>query len=262
MHDCMVARILGGPSASGFISLARSAQVGVFERPDMRLFSLLLPHLRRAMQTQMRMAPAGIGPESAVEALDRLNQGVLIVDAEARVVHANRAAEAILAKGNALGIDPSGSRRDLRAATPGQTRSLRRLIGEAATTQAEAPSSGGGVLRLVSDNASSLLLSVTPLRAPVAWNAARRPAALVLLSPADQDVSPRPEHLRALYNLTPAETAVASRIMRGDGIQAAARALQIAPNTLRTHLSRIFDKTGTRRQAELARLLQQVARLN
>jgi DNA-binding CsgD family transcriptional regulator len=168
----------------------------------------------------------------------------------------------MLAKGNVLGIDPSGSRRDLRAATPGQTRLLRRLIGEAVTTQAEAPSSGGGVLRLVSDNASSLLLSVTPLRAPVAWNAARRPAALVLLSPADQDVSPRSEHLRALYNLTPAETAVASRIMRGDGVQAEARALQIAPNTLRTHLSRIFDKTGTRRQAELARLLQQVVRLN
>jgi DNA-binding CsgD family transcriptional regulator len=40
-----------------------------------------------------------------------------------------------------------------------------------------------------------------------------------------------------------------------DGLQAAADRLGISLATARTHLAHVFDKTGTRRQAELVRLL-------
>jgi DNA-binding CsgD family transcriptional regulator len=167
----------------------------------------------------------------------------------------------MLAKGDALAIDRSEGGRRLRAAGIDQTRALRRLIGQAAGSRGEALASGGA-LRLVSTSGASLLASVTPLRAAAAWNAGGRPAVFVLLSRVDQDAPPTPAHLRALFDVTPAEAAVAGRIMRGDGVQAASRALRIAPTTLRTHLSRVFEKTETHRQAELVRLLQQVARLN
>ncbi len=261
MQDCMQVRLLDDRSASGFIGMARSKRVGVFQHRDLRLLSLLVPHLRRAMRTHMHLVPAGIGPGSTLEALDRLTPGVLIVDAEARVIHANRAAELVLAKADGLDIGPDGGERRLRAATHDQTQALRRLVAQAAALRHET-TQGGGVLRLLSQHGASLLASVSPLRAEVAWNAARRPAALILLSPCGPESAPSPEHLRALYGLTPAETAVAGRIMQGDGVKAAARALRIAPATLRTHLSRVFEKTETCRQAELVRLLQQVARVN
>jgi DNA-binding CsgD family transcriptional regulator len=213
------------------------------------------------MWTRLRLTPASVGPESALEALDRLSGGALIVDARARVAHANRAAEAILARAVGLGTERDSCAPRLRAATPEQTRTLRRLIWHAAASRHDESPDGGGVLRLTSEAGGFLLASVSPLRAGLAWNAARRPAALVLLSAPDQDTAPSPEHLRALFGLTPAEAAVAGRIMRGDGIKAAARALRVAPNTVRTHLSRVFEKTETHRQAELVRLLQQVARL-
>jgi DNA-binding CsgD family transcriptional regulator len=41
----------------------------------------------------------------------------------------------------------------------------------------------------------------------------------------------------------------------GDGIQAGADRLSISRAIARTHLSRVFQKTGTGRQAELVRLL-------
>ncbi|THD54576.1 MAG: response regulator transcription factor [Bradyrhizobium sp.] len=44
-------------------------------------------------------------------------------------------------------------------------------------------------------------------------------------------------------------------IVKGDGRQAAADRLNITVGTARSHLSSIFDKTGTKRQAELVRLL-------
>jgi len=261
MRYAMMAHLFGGPDSGGCVAVTRPERAGAFEHHDMRLLSLLAPHLCRAMQTRLRLGPSGIGADSALEALDRLSGGALIVDAEARVAHANRAGEATLAKADGLGTERDSGARRLRAATPEQTRALRRLIWQAAMSRHDASLDAGGVLRLASEAGASLLASVSPLRAGLAWNAARRPAALVLLSAPDEADAPAPGHLHALFGLTPTEAAVAGRIMRGDGVKAAARALGIAPNTVRTHLSRIFEKTETHRQAELVRLLQQVARL-
>jgi hypothetical protein len=47
-------------------------------------------------------------------------------------------------------------------------------------------------------------------------------------------------------------------IIKGDGRQAAADQLGITVGTARSHLSRIFHKTKSRRQAELVRLLLDV----
>ena len=66
---------------------------------------------------------------------------------------------------------------------------------------------------------------------------------------------------RDQFGLTAAEAVFAAEISRGDGLQAVAERLAIAPTTARTHLTRIFEKTGTRRQAELVRLLMQCDRL-
>ncbi|MGH7247371.1 MAG: helix-turn-helix transcriptional regulator, partial [Pseudomonadota bacterium] len=54
---------------------------------------------------------------------------------------------------------------------------------------------------------------------------------------------------------TSMEAALAAEILRGDGRKAAARRCGITDGTAKSHLSRIFDKTGTHRQAELVRLL-------
>jgi len=57
--------------------------------------------------------------------------------------------------------------------------------------------------------------------------------------------------------LTPAEAAVAVEVLEADGLQAAAGRLGISLATARTHLAHVFDKTRTRRQSELVRLLLQ-----
>jgi DNA-binding CsgD family transcriptional regulator len=47
--------------------------------------------------------------------------------------------------------------------------------------------------------------------------------------------------------------------LKGDGRLAAARRRGITGATAKTHLSNIFEKTGTHRQAELIRLLLDAA---
>ena len=67
------------------------------------------------------------------------------------------------------------------------------------------------------------------------------------------------EVLRRIYGLTRAESQVAMRVLNGDGLAPIAEELSVSLTTVRTHLQRIFDKTGTHRQAELVRLLLTVS---
>lgn len=69
------------------------------------------------------------------------------------------------------------------------------------------------------------------------------------------------DSIRNGYGLTLSEARVSALIGSGLRIEDAASSLGITPNTARTHLKRIFEKTGTGRQAELLRLLLRSARV-
>ncbi len=57
------------------------------------------------------------------------------------------------------------------------------------------------------------------------------------------------------YGLTRAEARVALAVSSGLGIPETAAQLGLSPNTIKTHPRRVFMKTGTGRQVELARLM-------
>lgn len=57
------------------------------------------------------------------------------------------------------------------------------------------------------------------------------------------------------YNLTPAETRVLRAIVEIGGVPETAEALEIAEATVKTHLHRVFSKTGASRQADLVKLI-------
>jgi DNA-binding CsgD family transcriptional regulator len=57
------------------------------------------------------------------------------------------------------------------------------------------------------------------------------------------------------FGLTSTEARVARLVATGQGLDAAAHELGVSRNTVRTHLARVFGKTGTKRQAELTSIL-------
>jgi DNA-binding CsgD family transcriptional regulator len=62
--------------------------------------------------------------------------------------------------------------------------------------------------------------------------------------------------LQALFGLTRAEAHVARRVLDTDGgLPRVASQLGVSLTTARTHLQRVFEKTRTRRQSQLVRLL-------
>ena len=61
--------------------------------------------------------------------------------------------------------------------------------------------------------------------------------------------------LKQLYSFTPAEAEVAAELFAGHPVEQVARMLHVSPNTVRTHLKRIFSKCEVQSQAELMHVL-------
>jgi DNA-binding CsgD family transcriptional regulator len=102
---------------------------------------------------------------------------------------------------------------------------------------------------------SPLSVLVIPLPVETYWLAPRRAAAILFLTDPEGTRNPTAASLRGSFGLTRTEAAMAIEVLNGGGLKAAAARLGIAPTTARTHLTAIFNKTRTRRQAELVRIL-------
>ena len=63
-----------------------------------------------------------------------------------------------------------------------------------------------------------------------------------------------------VYGITPAQMRVAKLMIDGHDIVAAANRLGVSVNTARTHLQRMYDRTGVRSQPALVRALLSVSR--
>jgi DNA-binding CsgD family transcriptional regulator len=70
-------------------------------------------------------------------------------------------------------------------------------------------------------------------------------------NPMEEARMPQMAFLKNRFGLTPAEVRLVLRLVSGDSLRSAAKALGIQYETVRTHLKSVFQKTGTRRQAEL-----------
>ena len=57
------------------------------------------------------------------------------------------------------------------------------------------------------------------------------------------------------FELTPTELRVLLAIVEVGGIPEVATAFGVADTTVRTHVTRLFEKTGTSRQADLVKLV-------
>jgi DNA-binding CsgD family transcriptional regulator len=115
----------------------------------------------------------------------------------------------------------------------------------------------GIALQLMARNGSRYVAHVLPLTSGarrltgIAYSAT---AALFICKVATEAPS-APEVIARAYNLTPTELRVLLAIVDVGGVPESAVALGIAESTVKTHLGRLFVKTGTRRQADLVKIV-------
>jgi DNA-binding CsgD family transcriptional regulator len=167
------------------------------------------------------VSPRGAGErDGLLTVLDRMTFGIILVDEGGRVRYRNPSAGRILAQRDGLVV-----------------RNDRLMAGGRAAERLDAA-----------------------LAAP-RGGAARGPSrakAVFVVDPADIH-SPAAPLLETMFGLTPTEVAVAVRLYEGVSIKDIARELYVGEGTVRWHMKNIVDKTGSRRQANLVRLIAGVA---
>ena len=217
-----------------------------FGPAETRMFHLLAPHVVRAMRFSDILELRAVEAARLAAVLDGLSTAVWLVDDGARVLHANAAAEALLQRGGPLRV----ARHALTAASHAEASLLAAAIRAAAAGDFAADPAQAALALGDGAAGDGLIVTVLPLRGAGPGAA----AAVLAQHPATAPRAP----LRAfgeLHGLTAAELRCLAEIALGRNVPEAAAALRIAPTTARTHLNRIFQKTGTASQAELMRLL-------
>jgi DNA-binding CsgD family transcriptional regulator len=191
-------------------------------------------------------------PEAATfaDALDCLGAALFLVDPDARIVHANTSAHVLLHRRTVLRATDG----KLSACEPDAAHALRRSIAEAD----RAPVGASTVaLPLRAHDGEHCVAHVMPLRAGAQRQVGSRgdAVAAVAVHKVALALSPPPEAIAGLYGLTPSEVRVLFAVVEIGGVRGTATALGIAEATVKTHLHRLYGKTGATRQADLVKLV-------
>jgi DNA-binding CsgD family transcriptional regulator len=230
-----------------WLSLRRAEQRGVYTLAEIRAAEQVAPHLTRAIKLRCRLEEERSRAAGFREALEALGFGILIVDASAKVLMANRAADSILRAGDCL----RSHHGRLTCVRPQETSAVHHAI--RALTQV-VTATDLYVSRC--DGRRPLTLHFIPISSLSAWKGfapATGIAAIFLIDPTSSVANVG--GFAATYGLTAAECGVLREIVECGGLVRAAKALRIAVPTARTHLQHIFLKTSTNNQAELIQLV-------
>ena len=107
------------------------------------------------------------------------------------------------------------------------------------------------------DDGPSFALHLVPIRG-AARDVCDSDGVLLIIADGANAGTPNADLLRLLFDLTPAEARLTRLLVEGRAPAQAAKVLGITEATVRTHLRRVFAKTGVQRQAELVRLLMEL----
>lgn len=220
-----------------------------FDAAAKRELQGLLPHLRRALQMRVRLKALAQERRAALDALECLSVGVLLLNQDCSIVFANSLAEHLIRTAGALTVCQG----ELRTCDTSRLTQLQNLIRDTAMTGAGGALHAGGVLLLPRPKGRPLSLLVCPM--PVESPAAEsRPTALVFVGDINEPEQEHPGRILArMYGLTAAETRVVEAILAGHRLHEYADTAGISINTVKTQLKQVFAKTGHSRQTELIR---------
>lgn len=170
--------------------------------------------------------------------LDKISTGVLVASENGRIQFMNQSAAKVLSKNNAIGVGPSDM---LKGQTPDQSKQLLGLIKDVATSRFEETRG----LTLTDPESGESLHFI--------FSAHRDDSVIVFLTDPSETPLPDAKLIGELFHLTPSESNLTERLVKGDSIKEAATALGITEQSARTYLKNILSKMSAGRQAELLR---------
>ncbi|QYU68768.1 helix-turn-helix transcriptional regulator [Leptolyngbya sp. 15MV] len=229
-------RALGVPfeagSGKGAITFQRGVTQARFGREEIALLSRAAPDLARLFVLRARLAGNDRAIAQRSAALDALEEALIVVNGDARLVHANRRAEDELRRACAIALHEGR----VRPASRADWRAFDVMLAMAASP--DCPPGHG--MRLSSSDGAHVDLAAVPLldgTVLLAFGGARSPGIADLL--------------RTIYGLSPGEVDIAMQLWDGETVERIADRRGTSRHTVRLQVRAICDKMGCSRQVEI-----------
>ncbi|MBL8702163.1 MAG: helix-turn-helix transcriptional regulator, partial [Alphaproteobacteria bacterium] len=205
----------------------------------------LSPHVAEGIRTPIR-AEAPLPPKS-VAILDALGVAALVCASTAQVTFATAAARILLQRGDTIRLAPQPNGGEILVTSDRQTTfRLARSITIAASGLS--PTLGGVpcscTLAVGRGDRAPLVVALAPFGA-----VAEAPQALIVVSDPDAEDAEFALRIQSAFGLTRAETRLAVALARGICRKEYARSIGVQPSTVKTQVTNLFIKTGTRRES-------------
>jgi DNA-binding CsgD family transcriptional regulator len=229
-----------------WMSVARKEPARPFAAEERALIRAIAPHLTSALRLFATLTRKEIERSVYRDAVNHFAIGTIILDGLAKVIDVDEVAARVIAGNPALIV--RGERLQIAPGTG--DKDLQELI---RSGLAAGPHGFCRAMRLPRHPHLGLL--VRSVEGPLRCVSKSAPALAVHISDARMERIAPERQLMALLGLTHTEAGLAVQLSQGRTLVEAAQALGLTEQTVRTYSKQIFAKTGTRRQADLVRLI-------
>jgi DNA-binding CsgD family transcriptional regulator/PAS domain-containing protein len=248
---CQMACIaaVGAPGDFDALSVYRGPNEVAFSRELLTLLQMLQPHLQTALALRRRLFELDSHISDLETALDLMASGLVLLDAKGECILVNKTAKKILDQRSGLFYERSA----LYIRDVAEMATLREAISSAISPDHACHRRHQAFL-ISRGNKKALHILIAPIPSETV-SASGNAAAVVLISDPEDKTAVPAEIFSLLFGLTPAEARLASALLAGKSLSEAAELYSVCQETVRTQIKSVFQKTGTRRQGELIRLL-------
>lgn len=222
-----------------------------FDAEEGSVCEIVAGEILRGRELSARIGTSEVERTLYSTVMDRLAVGVVILGAGGGILCCSRKADEALSERDGLQLQAGR----LRATCAKEDRELQAAIKLAIQAAANGVQTTRGIALTRLSGQRNLGLVVQAMPAAARPGAIAGPTVAIFLRDPEANAEVEGDLVRELFDLTPAEAAVARRLAAGLSLEDAASSLDISRNTARAHLRSIFSKSGITRQTELVRLM-------
>ena len=250
MHQVAGAVASLHPTLVEVFCIYRGPKEEEFSSEHLALLEFLTPHLQIALYTRRKLLALESRIIDIEIALDQIASALILIDGIGKTVFVNKNARTILDQRDGLSLH----RGRLAAQSIPENSRLHEILAKAILASTGKANANPGAMRVSRANKRPIQLVAAPLRSET-FLIPGKAVAIVFLTDPDQKPAPPAEVLRILFGLTQAETTLALSLLDGNSLSEAANLSSVGRETVRSQVKSIFQKTGTKRQSELTRVL-------
>lgn len=228
-----------------WISVARREDMGPFTDEETANCEWLIDYMQSALTVYSALKKVELERDIYASALRNLHMGYVLLDQHGRVIRMDEEAEHLLAHNTDLFISGTA----LKVRHTEKNDELQQIVAEGLASRADF--SRG--LNIPGARHIVLLIKSAP-EAPILASAVTPHLVVYINEPTAPTTTPK-ARIAELFELSPTEAALVVELVHGRTLAEAAANINITEQTARSYSKRIFNKTGTRRQAELVRLI-------